>query len=158
MKAETQSLNLRKMMDGQKLYPQYDLALNSVCVKKKSLNNLEVGSLLLLGMDYLHMVLLENSKICASVKLVNVGDCSKIEIISLEETTANVCDSKKYENILCLLGKVNCRKLELGHKVGISSLGINKIEIFRDNNIYAKGLLVSVDDEIAIEITEINND
>ena len=157
MKAETQSLNLRKMMEKQKLYPQYDLALDGVCVKKKSLKNLEEGSLLLLGMDYLNMILVKNSEVCARVRLINVGDCSKIEIVSLNETAANTCDSKKYENILCSLGKINCKKLELGHKVGISSLGIKEIEVFSNNNILAKGSLVSVDNEIAIQITEVNN-
>ena len=157
MKAETQSLNLRKLMDNQKLYPKYDLALNSVCVKKKSIENLEVGSLLLLGMDYLHMVLVQNQEVCATVKLVNVGDCSKIEIISLAESTVSKCDSKKYDKVLCSLGKVHCRKIQLGHRVGISSIGIGEIEIFINNTIYAKGLLVSVDDEIAVEITEVND-
>ena len=157
MKAETQSLNLQKIVDKHKLYPQYDLVLDRVCIKKKSLKSLKVSSILLLGMNYLEMELLKNDEVCAKVKLVNVGDCSKIEITSLGTISSNSCHSKKYENILFSLGKVQCRKLKLGHRVGISSLNINEIDIFVDNKIYAKGLLVSVDDEIAVEITEVYN-
>ncbi|SFZ98086.1 hypothetical protein MNB_SV-5-1183 [hydrothermal vent metagenome] len=158
MKSETQSLNLRKMMEKQKLYPEYDLAFEKVCVKKKNIKNLEIGSVLLLGMNYLHMVLVKDSEIHAKVKLDNVGDYSIIEIVSLKETDVNKYDSKKYENVLCSLGKINCKKLELGHKVSISSLGIKEIEVFIDNNLYAKGKLVTVDDEIAVEIGELINE
>ena len=48
------------------------------------------------------------------------------------------------------------RKLEIGHKIDIAQLNLEETKLFiKDKNI-AVGMLVKVDDEIAIKIKEVN--
>jgi len=157
MKGETQSVHLQKMMQQHKRYPEYELALPSFSIKKKNLKKMRQGDVLLLGLDFLDLVLLEEGEVCAKVTVEHVSESLKLRIVSLEEKPADKHDSKKYENIFSTFTTLQIRKLEVGHKVEVPTLEIRELALFLRDEKRFKGLLVMVDDEIAIEITEVLN-
>ena len=157
MKGETQTVHLQKMMQKHKRYPEYELALPRFSIKKKSLKKMTQGDVLLLGLDFLDLVLLKEGGICAKVSVEHVAESVKLRIVSLVEISDKPNNSKKYENLLPVFSTLQIRKLEVGHKVEVPTSEINEVTLFSDSEKYGKGLLVTVDDEIAIEITEVLN-
>ncbi len=155
MRGESQAMRLEKMMQKQHPFPVYELALPLMQIKKKSLKKLSKKDILLLGLSSLELVLLSENKLCAKVMLNISENNSKIEIIEIESNSVDTYDSKKYEILKCSFGKVQSRKLEIGHTLGITALNLNKVDlIIADKNI-AKCSLVNVDEEIAIEIEKV---
>jgi len=114
------------------------------------------GDVLLLGLEQLALVLLSEGKVCANVVIHEGHNSLKIKIISLEENSIETNDSKKYEVLKCSFGMLQSRKLEVGHKIDIASLNLEKVKLFIETENRAEGILVKVDDEIAIEITKVN--
>jgi len=157
MKGETQSVHLQKMMQQHKRYPEYELAFPPFSVKKKSLKKMGQGDVLLLGLDFLDLVLLKEGEVCAKVSVEHVAESTKLRIVSLEETLDNTNDSKKYEKLMAVFATLQIRKLDVGHKVEVPTSEIREIKLFTGGKKCLKGLLVAVDDEIAIEITEVLN-
>jgi len=157
MKGETQSIHLQKMMQQRKCYLEYTLALPLFPIKKKSFKKIAKSDVLLVGLDHLDLILLKGGEICAKIAVENVADSTKLRISSLAETSENTVDSKKYKYLLPVLATLQIRKLEVGHRVEIPTVEINETEIFSGHEKCFKGLLVTVDDEIAIEITEVFN-
>jgi flagellar motor switch/type III secretory pathway protein FliN len=130
MKAETQALHLEKMMQRHKLYPEYELALSPIQVKKNALKKLTSGDLFLLGMHRLEMILLEEGNISANVVLNESGNSSKIKIIKLNRSTIKQTKETAQLNLQEVLLHVNGKNI-------------------------AKGSLVNVDEEIAVQIDEV---
>jgi len=162
MKGETQSAHLQKMMQKHKRYPEYDLILPTFSIKKKNLKKLTSGDILLLGLDAIELYFANKGEICAKVKLESFNETVKISIENLDEVILNKDDNKKSEKVYGTLGRLQCRKLEVGHKVELHAQELQYVKLFLFNEqladkklAYAK--LVSVDDEIAIEITEVNH-
>ena len=155
MKDETQSLHLQKMMKKHKVNPEYTLVLPLMAVKKKSLKKLERGDVLLLGLERLELALMKDDLFCARVGVDSSAGSLKLEIISLDKADVNTNDSKKYEKLFCAFGKLQSRKLEVGHKVEISAKEMETVELFTGEKKLATASLVSVDSEIAIEIKEV---
>ena len=157
MKGETQTVHLQKMMQQHKRYPEYELALPRFSIKKKSLKKMSLGDVLLLGLDFLDLVLLKEGEICAKVSVEHVTESVKLRIVSLVGTSDKINDSKKYEKLLPVFTRLQISKLEIGHKVEVPTLEIKEMALFSGSEKCCKGLLVTVDDEIAIEITEVLN-
>ena len=155
MKGETQSLHLQRMMQKHNHYPEYDLVLPLFSIKKKSLKKLQKNDLLLLGLDRLELVIKNEENICTNVSLENHGETVKIQILDLVESLDMTYDSKKYENVLCSFGKIQIRKIEVGYKIEIPVHNLNDVELISEGKKLAKCLLVNVDEEIALKITEV---
>ncbi len=157
MKGETQSVHLRQMMQRQQHLPEYSLVMPLFALKRKSLKKLESADLLLLGSEQLELYLQKGAALVAKAVVENSGESVKLSIVSLEEVVVNTSDSKKYENIVASFGAVQCRTLEVGHKIELSQTDLQEVTLFTGEVQQAKGLLVTVDDEIAVKITEVNN-
>jgi flagellar motor switch/type III secretory pathway protein FliN len=155
MKAETQAIHLEKMMQKHKLYPEYELALPTIQVKKNSLKKLSKGDILLLGLDTLNMILLEEGRICANVVINKIENGSKLKIIQLNKSMIEQSDSKKYETIKISFGMIQSRKLEVGYTIGVTSLNLQEVTLVVEDEDIAKGTLVNVDEEIAVQIDEV---
>lgn len=156
MKGETQAVHLAKIMQKHKLYPEYELALPFVKIKRTMLKKLSHGDVLLLGLDHLELILLLEEKICANVVINEAHNSLKIKIMSIEEDPIETNDSKKYEVLKCSFGMLQSRKLEIGHKIDIAQLNLEETKLFVEDKNIADGMLVKVDDEIAIKIKEVN--
>ena len=150
-----QSVHLQKMMQGHKVHPEYDLVLPNLLLKKKSLKKLSSGDVLLLGLETLELHLMKEGVICAKVALESVAKTVKVRVVALEEVALKSNDSKKYENIVCSFGKLQCRTLEIGHRVEIPSLDTDNLTLFWADKKRCKASFVTVDDEVAIEIHEV---
>ena len=156
MKGETQAVHLSHIMQKHKLYPEYELALPFVKVKKNSLKKLRQGEILLLGLEGLELILLSEESICANVVLNEAHNSFKVKITNLVKDMDISNDSKKYEVLKCSFGMLQSRKLEVEHKIDIASLNLHEVLLYAEGKNIAKGSLVNVDEEIAIEITEVN--
>ncbi|TET88774.1 MAG: hypothetical protein E3J96_02605 [Sulfurovum sp.] len=155
MKGETQAVHLEKMMQKHKLYPEYELALSPILVKKNALKKLASGDLFLLGLPSLEMILLEEGNISANVVLNESGNSSKVKIIHRNKSTMKQTDSKKYQIVKFSFGVLQSRKLEVGHKIEIAQLNLHEVKLLVDGKNIAKGSLVNVDEEIAVQIDEV---
>ncbi len=155
MKAETQALHLEKMMQKHTLYPEYELALSPIQVKRSSLKKLSKGDIFLLGLDSLNMILLEEGDMCANVMLNKIENSSKIKIIQLNKSMIEQSDSKKYETIKLSFGMLQSRILKVGHQIETVQLNLKEISVYVDGENIAKGSLVNVDEEIAVQIDEV---
>lgn len=155
MKNETQAVRLANMMQRQPLCPKYELALPLIQIKKSALKKLSEGDVLLLGFENLEMILMEGQKNIAEVRLERTRQNS-IEIVSLNKEIQNQMGEKKYKLLKCSFGFVQSRKIEVGHKISISSLNLEAVELFSGETCVAQGFLVNVDEEIAIQIKKVN--
>ena len=155
MRGETQALNLEKMMQKHKLYPEYELAFPPIQVKKNALKKLTSGDLFLLGMHRLEMILLEEGNISANVVLNESGNGSKIKIIKLNGSTTEQTNSKKYEVVEFSFGIIQSRTLEVGHQIETAQLNLQEVLLHVNGKNIAKGSLVNVDEEIAVQIDEV---
>ena len=154
MRDETQSLHLVKMMQKRKLYPEYELILPFLLVKKNSVKKLSKGDVLLLGDDRLNLKLLKDDVLCGNAKIEESTNSRVIKIMDIEECTVKKTNSKKYEQLKCSFSFLQSRVFEVGHKIDISSINLEKVNLIIDNEKIAEGKLVNVDEEIAIEITK----
>ncbi len=154
MKADTQALRLEKMMQKHKLFPEYELALPLVLVKKNVLKKLTCGDLFLLGMHRLEMILLKEGKVIANVVLSKSGNSSKIKIIKLNRNKIIQTNDKKYEIVKFTFGLIQSEILEVGHQMEITPLNLEEISLHVKEENIAKGSLVNVDEEIAVQIDE----
>jgi len=155
MKAETQANSLASLVQKKKKYPEYELALPLFAVKQSRLKKLEVGDVLLVGLSHLDLVLFKEDKLCANVLMHRVENTQKIKISYLHKEAFNQEHTKKYETIKCSFGMIQSRKLEVGYKVSISQLNLQKVKLFVKGKNIAEGRLVKVDDEIAIQVTKV---
>jgi len=155
MKAETQALHLEKMMQKHTLYPEYELALAPIQVKKNALKKIVSGDLFLLGLDNLEMILLEEENISANVLLKKSGESNKIKITHLYKNASVQTNSKKYEIVKFSFGMIQSRILEVGHQIETAQLNLKDVSVYVDGENIAKGSLVNVDEEIAVQIDEV---
>ena len=155
MKAETQAVHLEKMMQKHTLYPEYELALSPVQLKKNSIKKLSKGDILLLGLDNLNMILIDEGEIRANVVMNKSENSSKLRITQLNMSTIGRSNSKKYETMVISFGMIQIRKLEVGHTLGVSSLKLQEVTLWVEDKNIAKGSLVKVDEEIAVQIDEV---
>ncbi len=155
MRGETQAIHLAKIMQKHKLYPEYELILPFVQVKKNSLKRLSSGDVLLVGLDCLKMALLEEGTVCANVVIDKSENSRKLRIIQLSSGMIKEADNKKYEIVKISFGIIQSRTLEIGHKIGLTSLNLKEITLVVEGKNIAKGSLVNVDEEIAVQIDEV---
>lgn len=155
MKAETQALHLEKMMQKHKPFPVYELALSPIQVKKNALKKLTSGDLFLLGMDRLEMILLEEGNVFANVVLRQSGNSSNIKIIKLNRNSAKQYNTKKYEIVEFSFGAIPSKVLKVGHQIETAQLNLKKVLLRVNEKNIAKGSLVNVDEEIAVQIDEV---
>ena len=155
MRGETQSVHLAKVMQKHKLYPEYELVLPFLLVKKNSLKKLSKGNILLLGDVSLNLNLLKEDEFFGNVEIEESKNSRKIKIINIEKQTELSNHSKKYETLKCSFVFLQSRSFEVGHKIDISSIDLGKVNLLIGSEKLAEGKLVNVDEEVAVEITKV---
>ena len=159
MKGETQADRLERLMMKRQVYPKYTLALPLVEVKKSDIKRLQKGDILLLGLDYFQLVLLDEQRICAEVKLKHSE--GELEVIALKDEEGETCPdtNKKYRVLTLSFGTVESRKPAVGQSIRITDIRFDKLMIQANNNRnIAEGSLVTVDNKLAVQINEVKND
>jgi hypothetical protein len=156
MKDETQSLHLAQLMQEQKHYPSYELVLPSSLVKKSSIKKFSEGDVLLVGYSSLSLRLLKNDNSFANVEIEESNNSRKIKIVNIEENNSIPTQNKKYETLKYSFSFLQSRVFEVNHKIDISSIDLEKLNLVVNNKVVAQGTLVNVDDEIAIKITKVD--
>ena len=155
MKSETQAFHLAKMMQDHTHYPKYELALPLVSVRSKKLKNLSLDDVLLLGLNVLEFVLMNAETICANVVLKEMENIHELEIVHTDEDRVYLLDSKKYDILKLSFGTVQSKVLEVGETIDITHIDLGKVTLLSENKKLAEGLLINVDNEIAIKIDKV---
>ena len=156
MRDETQSLHLAHMMQKHKVYPEYELVLPLLLVKKNSVKKLSKADVLLLGDEHLNLKLLKDDEIFGDIEIDESENSRRIKIVNIQKNMDISVNSKKYKILKCSFSFLQSRIFEVDHKIDISSLNLEKVNLIINNEKIAEGKLVSVDEEIAIEITKVN--
>lgn len=156
MKSETQALHLARVMQRHMHTPSYEVVLPLVMVQSKKLKKLSVDDVLLTGFDKLEILLIDGDIICANMQLKQMGVASEIAISKLTKETIKQSDSKKYETLKISFGSVQSKALELGQTIDITHIDLEKVTLVLKDKTIAEGSLVTVDEEIAIQIKEMN--
>ena len=155
MKSETQAYHLAKMMLENTRYPRYELALPLVAMRSNRLKKLAVDDVLLLGFDVLEFVLMDGERSCAKLILRQSEDNHELEIIDFYDEPVKQLDSKKYKILKLSFGTVQSKALDVGHRIDITPLDLMKVTLVSEGKAIAEGSLVTVDDEIAIQIKKV---
>jgi len=142
-------------MQKHQCYPEYELCFPPVSVKKSILKKLTVGNLLLLGLECMEIRLLSKNDGCARAVLTSYDESMTIQIVEHLKSPLESNDSKKYKNIRISLGTLQSRVLEIGHKIETMQIDPEEVKLYVEEKLVAKGRLVTVDDEIAVEIKEV---
>jgi len=155
MKRETQAQRLAEMVQNQIQYPAYELALPLVEVRRSKLKKLSVGDVLLTGFDRFEFVLIEGQSVCARTVFEYTGNTTKIEIVDLSADFIGNDDNKKYSTLQCSFGTVKSKVLALKHVIDIAHIDLEQVSLSSEGKAIAQGVLVNVDDEIAIQIKKV---
>ena len=156
MNSETQAMRLARLVQRHIQSPKYELVLPSVMIQSKKLKKLSSGDLILTGFDRLDLLLMDGEKICANAQLKKRDMVYSTEIVKLPKDTEKQSDSKKYKNLKISFGKVQSKVLEIGQRIDITHLDLERVTLVSKGKRVAEGSLVSVDKEIAIEIKKVN--
>jgi hypothetical protein len=156
MKHETQALHLAKMMQKHTSYPTYELTLPLVTVRSNKLKKLSVDDILLIGIDTLEFLLVDGDTICANTRLKSMENTHGAEIVYLHKDTIRQVDSKKYKVLKISFGTVQSKALEIGSRIDITHVDLEKVTLVSEDKMIAEGSLVNVDEEIAIQIKKVN--
>jgi len=155
MKRETQAQRLAEMVQNQIQYPAYELALPLVEVRRSKLKKLSVGDVLLTGFDRFEFVLIEGKGVCARTVFGYAGNIPKIEIAEVFEEIVEYSDNKKYSILQCSFGIVKSKVLALKHVIDIAHIDLEQLTLSSEGKAIAQGILVNVDEEIAIQIKKV---
>ena len=158
MNGETQANRLAQLMQKKGYLPSYALALPLVSIRSSSLKKLESGDILLLGLNSLECVLIDDNKVCANVVLMKQNNRHGMQIIKIDNETLKSTDSKKYEEIKLIFGKVQCRTLTVGHMIDIAQVNLEKVTLVSQERKIATASLINVEGEIAVKIDKVGKD
>ncbi|MFT7824343.1 MAG: FliM/FliN family flagellar motor C-terminal domain-containing protein [Sulfurimonas sp.] len=153
MKGETQANRLERLMIKRQVYPKYTLALPLIEVKKSDIKKLRKGDILLLGLDSFQLILLDEQRICAEVKLKHSE--GELEVIALNDEEDEPCMNKKYWLLILSFGTVESRKLVVGQAIKTTNMRFDQLIIQANNRKIAEGSLVTVDNKMAVQINEV---
>lgn len=155
MKSETQALGLAEMMQSRACYPVYELALPLVAVRSSKLKKLSVDDVILTGFDTLAFVLIEGETICANAVLGYVGNTLRAKFVNVSNDTIGQSDNKKYKTLKFSFGTVQSNVLELEHAIDVAHIDLEQVSLVSEGKTIAKGTLVNVGEEIAIQIKKV---
>ena len=155
MKIDNQALRLEHLMKLHRCSPLYELCFPSFRVKKRALEKLALGDVLLLGLDRMEMCLLSKEHGDLNVLLSFHKKKIYIQILSPLEKSIAREKHKKYRDIKLSLGRVEAQMLKRGQTIETEEIDLDNIVLSAEEKIVARGRVVEVDNEIAIEIREV---
>jgi hypothetical protein len=155
MQTEGQARRLERLMQRRLVYTDYTLCFPPVFIRKRAFKRLQPGDLLLLGMAYLKTFLWSKEAGYTRVEMLpSNGRCQIVQQgHTMEEETEKVY-SKKYKHIKIVLGTLQSGTLATGHQIETASIDYRNVTLYVEERHLADGKLVVVDDEIAVQITE----
>jgi len=155
MHGETQANRLAALMQKKAHLPSYELALPLVTVKRSTLARLKVKDIFLFGLEQLECVLVKDGCICATVVLTIENGRYYLKIEKNDSETILTSDGYKYETLLCILGTLKSRTLEVGHQIEMSQIKLDKVTVIHKDKKIAEGTLINVEGELAVQMDKV---
>jgi len=147
---DNQSKKLSKIVENS-LLPKYEVVLEPF-VLKKNIKHLLVNDIIDLALSELELYLLDDSVLVAKVSLIKDGIHHKM-VIDDNLTQDNQVDIKK--SIVCSLGYVHSRSLDISHKLSTTTLDFKLLSIKQENRVVAKARFIKIKKRISLEIIEV---
>ena len=158
MKADTQAVHLEKLMQEKKSLSSYKLALPFYKIMRSDIKTLSQNSIVLLGLKSLECVLLSDENTITKLKRLKSTSTLDFEIMTTSKIVPLKDDVEKYARVSCILKSIEIASLNLKTMITIEDIDFMHVEVYFDGVPQAEGKLVSVNDEIAIEITKVTKD
>lgn len=152
MHKETQANRLASLMQKHKSLPSYELALPLVTVRSSSLDNLEVDDVLLLRLEVFECILLNNDILYANVIPVHEKRRVMIKVLDMIHRKVSKTQRKEHEVLKLSFGTVHSRSLEVGHRIDVSQMDLEKVFLMRKEKQIATASLINVDGKMAVKI------
>jgi hypothetical protein len=130
--------------------PRYEVALPPFTIKKKSLANLSVDAIVDLNLSELEFWLIQQHICKAKAKIIQHPRGYKLEIIN---NTPIQIDKKVA--FVATLGEISSRSIEIKHKIDISMLNFDNIQLKHHNKTIATAKMAMSDDKIVLIITKV---
>ncbi len=155
MKGDTQLKRLEEMMLRQDLLRDYMLGLPRVQIKHAALKRLKEGDVILLHQNRLRLQVYDNG--IAVAEGLPVRCASKLMLpISLKKPSAQQrAKGKKKAMLICALGSIRSKRLSAEESLDISDIDLSDAILVHDRKEIARGILVNVNNEIAVKITKV---
>jgi len=155
MHGETQANRLAALMQKKAHFPSYELALPLVTVKSSTLARRKVKDIILLGLEQLECVLVKDGRVCANLSLTIKNGRYYLKIEKNDSEMILTTDSHKYETLLCVLGTLKSRTLEVGHLIELSELDLEKVTVIQKDKKIAEGTLINVEGKLAVQLDKV---
>ena len=155
MHGETQANRLASLMQNHKSVPSYELSLPLVTVRSSSLASLKAEEVLLIKQKKLECILLNNDTIVADVIVEKSQNRYVLKVRSLHKRKLPETQRKAHEVLKLSFGEVQSRILEVGHTIELTQIDLHKVILMRKNKIIAEASLITVDEEIAVQIDKV---
>jgi hypothetical protein len=155
MHGESQANRLASLMQKHKSLPSYELALPLVTVRSSSLDNLEVGDVLLLRLEVLECILLNNDILYANIIPVHEKRRVMMKVLDIVKRKVTKTRRKEHEVLKLSFGTVQSRILEVGHMIDVSPVDLETVSLMRKKKKIATAKLVNVDGEMAVQIDKV---
>jgi len=155
MHGETQANRLAALMQKKAHFSSYELALPLITVKSSAIDRLKVKDILLLGLEQLECILVKDGRIYANLALTIDNSRYYLKIEKNDSEIMLTSDSHKYETLLCILGTLKSRTLEVGHLIELSQFDFKKVTVIQKDKKISEGTLVNVEGELAIQMDKV---
>ncbi len=154
MKGSLQADRLEEMMSRHPLFRDYTLELPVVRIRRNTLKQLAINDVLLLHMDLLRLCIYMSGQYVADATLLACGRYRMIRCLP-PLPAEKVQEKGKYESLHCLLGSFKSKSVEAGMEIDIEGIGLNKVSLVHKGKTIAGGMLVNVNNEIAVKIEKV---
>ncbi len=156
MHGETQANRLAALMQKKAQLPSYELALPLIQVKRSTVARLKVKDIFLFGLKQLVCILVKDGRICAHVTVSIENGRYYLKIEKNDSEMILTSDSHKYETLLCILGTLKSRTLEVGHLIEMSQIKLEKVTVIQKDKKIAEGTLINVEGELAVQMDKVD--
>jgi hypothetical protein len=149
VRIDNQSNKLSKLVKAKSVVPRYEVILPIFDIKKKSLKHLKEGSIIDTSYESLEFWMLQDGVLKAKVEPTKYARGYKLKIV---DNAQHILEDSLF---VCCVGYLHSRCIDIGHKLDISSLDLEDIDIRYKAKTIAKGKMVMVDKKASIMITKV---
>lgn len=152
---ETQALHLENVMQKHIHYTKYEVALPLMKVHRSTLKNLSMYDVFLLKLNVFECIMIEEDNICARLQLKRYEGSYALTIIQTDQERIVSDKHPKRKIIKFSFGTYPMKHLAIGESLRIEDFDTEKVVLIVDKKKIAEGILMSVENEIAVKVSRV---
>lgn len=155
MRRETQADHLAKIVKEYTHISTYELIFPLVKVKKERLIDLSEEDVWVLPMQTLEMLLLQEKRVVAHVKVAKEANTYVLEVVRCVDKPMELLTDKTFESVMLSLGELNYSHVTVNDKLPFSKNHFKTVYLKQDDKLLAEAELVRVEEHIALKIKKV---